>query len=484
MRAALLAIALAIAAPPIAALDADAGLRSRADAALAARALRDARVAVRVETESGRVVYERGGEVALAPASNEKILTAIGALRALGPTYRFHTELLADRRPDADGAIGTLYVRGGGDPALTSEDLWRLAADLRREGLRKVQGGLVLDDSLFDAERWHPTWGADSPRAYAAPISALAANYGAFAVVVVPGSEPGAAADVRVDPPLAYLRISNQARTGPARGRETLQVERRALPDAEEIVVSGAVATGAEAVTVQRSVLDPTRYAGALLATQLQAVGIALQGGVRVAGVPVGTVSLLSFEGAPLSDVVRRFLKYSNNQIGEALVKALGARHSGGTGTWANGMAALREELQAAGLPLDGCTLVDGSGLSPENRVTPRLLVAALRLARESFDFGPEFEAALPIANTDGTLEHRTATSRARIRAKTGLLTRVTSLSGYANPVSGERLVFSILVNGFRGGAHGAMSAVDGFAAALVSGPASAAGSSASGPGS
>jgi D-alanyl-D-alanine carboxypeptidase/D-alanyl-D-alanine-endopeptidase (penicillin-binding protein 4) len=469
MRTALLAIALAIAARPVTALDAEASLRARLETSLDARALRGARVAVRVETESGRVLYERGGDVALVPASNQKILTSLAALRAFGPAHRFRTELLGDRQPDARGEVGVLYVRGGGDPALTSEDLWRLAADLRRAGVQRVASGIVLDDTLFDAERWHPTWGADSPRAYAAPISALAVNYGAYAVVVSPAETAGDAPSVRVDPPLPYLHVANRARTGPARGRQSLQVERRALPDGEEIGVTGAVALGGEPLTLNRSVLDPTRYAGAALRAQLESVGISVSGETRLARVPPDAVRLLSFEGAPLSDVVRRFMKYSNNQIGESLVKALGARQSGGTGTWANGMAALRAELAAAGLPMAGTTLVDGSGLSPENRVTPKLLVAALRSARASFDYGPEFEASLPIAGTDGTLERRAEASRARIRAKTGLLTRVTSLSGYARAADGERLVFAILVNGYRGGAYGAMRAVDGIAAALVS---------------
>ncbi|HEX5065287.1 MAG TPA: D-alanyl-D-alanine carboxypeptidase/D-alanyl-D-alanine-endopeptidase [Myxococcota bacterium] len=468
MRTALAAIALAIAAQPILALDADAALRERLDAALAAKALRGARVSVRVETESGRLLYERGGDVALTPASNQKILTALAALRTFGPAHQFRTEVLADRHPDAQGAVGVLYVRGGGDPALTSEDLWRLAADLRKAGLRRVEEGLVIDDTLFDSERWHPTWGADSPRAYAAPISAFAVNYGAYAVVVSPAATAGDAPSVRIDPPVPYLHVANRARTGPARGRQSLQLDRRPLDDGEEIAVGGAISVGAEPITLNRSVLDPTRYAGAMLQAQLEAVGISVSGEMRLATVPPSAVPLLGFEGAPLSDVVRRFLKYSNNQIGEALVKAMGARSSGGTGTWTNGMAALRAQLQSAGLPLEGTNLVDGSGLSPENRVTPRLLVAALRNARASFEYGAEFEAALPIAGTDGTLHERAEASRARIRAKTGLLTRVTSLSGYAHTADGERIVFSILVNGFRGGAYGAMGAVDGFAAALV----------------
>jgi D-alanyl-D-alanine carboxypeptidase/D-alanyl-D-alanine-endopeptidase (penicillin-binding protein 4) len=470
MRATLVAILLAVAALPAVALEAPDSLRARIDAALAAPALRGARVGVRVETVRGRLVYERSGDLALVPASNQKLLTALAAFRVLGPTHRFETQILADRLPDAEGAVDRLYVRGGGDPALTSEDLWRLAADLRRAGLRSVRRGVVLDDSLFDSERWNPAWGPVSARAYYAPVGALTVNYGAYAVIVGPGSAPGDAPEVAVDPPLDYFRVGNRARTGPTRGSRTLQVERRSVPDGEEIQVRGALPTRSDTQTIQRSVLDPARYAGALLVSQLAAVGVSVQGEVRPGGIPLEAVQLLSFPGAPLSDVIRRFLKYSNNQIGESLVKGLGARATGRPGSWSNGMAAVRAELEAAGLPLAGAVLVDGSGLSHENRASPRLLVAALRVADGSFEYGPEYEAALPIAAADGTLQERAEAARARVRAKTGLLTRVTSLSGYAQSADGERLVFSILVNGFRGSASSAMRAVDGFAAALVTG--------------
>jgi D-alanyl-D-alanine carboxypeptidase/D-alanyl-D-alanine-endopeptidase (penicillin-binding protein 4) len=468
MRAALVAIALAFAASSSGALDAPDGLGARLDASLNARALRGARVAVRVESESGRVLYERSGDVALAPASNLKVLTALAALRALGPTHTFETRVLATRAPDAQGSVETLYVRGGGDPALTSEDLWRLASDLRRAGLRRVKQGIVLDDSYFDSVRWNPAWGPVTARAYYAPIGALTVNYGAYSVVVSPAEATGEAPRVLVDPPVPFLHVTNQARTGPQRAAHTLRVERRALPRGEEVVVSGTLAKGSPPETSPRSVLDPTGYFGAMLELQLEAIGIAVEGEVRPGGVPADAAEILAFHGAPLSDVLRRFLKFSNNQIGEALVKALGARATGRPGSWQNGLAAMRAELESAGLPLAGSVLLDGSGLSHENRASPRLLVAALRTARESFEYGAEFEAGLPIAGADGTLERRAARAGPRVRAKTGLLTRVSGLSGYARLASGERVVFSILVNGFRGSPHGVMRAVDGFAAALV----------------
>ncbi len=445
----------------------DSALRRALAHALDARALRGARVgALVVDDADGRVVFERDPDQPLVPASNLKILTALAALRVFGPAHTFATRVYADAEPDAEGGVGTLYVRGGGDPGLTSEDYWRLAADLHRAGLRRVRGDIAVDDSLFDGERWHPSWQPTTARAYVAPVGALMANYSAYAVVVEGAKRNGEAVRIAVDPPLAFFRVSNQARTGSGR---RLVVDRRAIEGGEEVVVGGTWPRGAER-TFQRSVLDPAGYAASVLQMQLAAVGIPVGGTVRRAYVPKAAHELVAFEGRPLSDVVRRFLKFSSNPIGEALIKSLSVSVDGGPGNWKGGVAVVRRELDALGLPTAGLVQVDGSGLSYDDRVPPRLLVAALREASRSFRYGAEFVASLPIGHTDGTLEKRASRAGAELRAKTGLLTRVTGLSGLARRADGRTLSFSILVNGFRGGADEAMAAVDVFAGVLVDG--------------
>jgi D-alanyl-D-alanine carboxypeptidase/D-alanyl-D-alanine-endopeptidase (penicillin-binding protein 4) len=161
-------------------------------------------------------------------------------------------------------------------------------------------------------------------------------------------------------------------------------------------------------------------------------------------------------------------MKYSNNGVAETLVKAMGARSSGAVGSWASGMPVVRASLIGRGLDLRDVTLVDGSGLSTSNRLTARVLVNALRAARASFRFGPEFTASLPLAGLDGTLEKRAQDSSGRMRAKTGLLTSVTSLSGYVILGSGEVGAFSILANGIKSSSGQAMDAIDRFVAELA----------------
>jgi serine-type D-Ala-D-Ala carboxypeptidase/endopeptidase (penicillin-binding protein 4) len=446
-------------------------LTARLDAALAARALRGARVgALVVSARDGREIYAREADRALVPASNQKILTSLAALSAFGPAHRFTTDVRADHGPDATGAVGTLYVIGGGDPDLTAERWWRLAADLRARGVARV-GDIVLDDGRFDRERWHPSWGAVSSRAYHAPVASLGASYGAFTAWLAPGAAPGDPVAVRIDPPIDYFEVVNRARTGPPRRGYRFQLERQETPQGERILVSGLLPAGARPAPVLRSVSDPVRFAGAVLRAQLGAVGIDVRGETRVGPAPPGAVPILAFAGSSVAEAVVPFLKWSVNVVGETLCKDLAILRGAPRGTFVAGAAAIRDELARLGVPLADTVIVDGSGLSYWNRTTPRALVGALRIAHDRFGVAPELGAGLPILGTDGTLRRRGAGARGLVRAKTGLLTRIVALSGYALGPDGDQRVFSLIVNGYRGDARSAMRALDGFAEALTAQP-------------
>jgi D-alanyl-D-alanine carboxypeptidase/D-alanyl-D-alanine-endopeptidase (penicillin-binding protein 4) len=460
--AVLIAAAAVYAARAVAADAPSSDLAARLTSALAHPGLRGASVGVLVvRADDGQVVFDQGGNRLLTPASNLKNLTTLAALATFGPAYQFTTTVYADTPVSADGSVGSLAVRGGGDPALTSEEWWRLAADLYRKGLRRVRGDLILDDTYFDQQRWNPAWGGVSARAFHAPVGALAANFGSFAVEVRP-ARSGAAPQIGVDPPVAFFELVD--RTKPGSG--ALGVERQDDGERDRIVVSGAPPSSV--VTIYRSVSDPVRYAAAVFRMQLAALGIAVDGKDRIAPVPATFGEILAFQGKPLADAIRLLMKYSNNNIGEMLLKDLGAAQSGAPGTWENGVAAARQRLIALGLSPDGFQTVDGSGLSARNRVSSRTLVDALRIARSSFAYAPEFESALPIVGRDGTLKSRAPGAMDAIRAKTGLLDGAAALSGYAHTRGGTDLVFSLIVNDYQRGDPDALAAIDGFATALV----------------
>ncbi len=439
---------------------------SNLDAALQHRGLKGAALGVLVvDRSSRRDVFSRNADTPMIAASNVKILTALAALDTFGPSHRFITEVYADKKPDREGVVGRIVLQGGGDPSLTSEQMWRLAADLARKGVRKVDGPVVLDATAFDDVRWHPAWGKTSARAYHAPVAALNVNYGAFTVEVTPGTSNQAAARVTVDPPIPYFS-PRWAVTTVAKGGK-LSVDRVSRPGGDRVSARGTIRRDSKPRPFYRSVTRPVQYAGQVFRQQLQANGITT-GEMRVGAVAQSDVSILRFEGKPLSEVVRLFMKYSNNNIAETLVKAMGRHATNAQGTWDNGAVAMRTRLLAMGLGPSGLSLVDGSGLARANRVSPRVLVEALAKGLSSFTYGPEFASALPLAARDGTLKKRATQARDRARAKTGLLTGATALSGVVRTKSGRDLLFSIVANGYANGDASAMAALDGFAAALT----------------
>jgi D-alanyl-D-alanine carboxypeptidase/D-alanyl-D-alanine-endopeptidase (penicillin-binding protein 4) len=443
-------------------------LVSRLDAVLATPALRGARVAALVvDAADGRVLFARDPDLALAPASNQKRLTALAVLSTLGPAHRFVTRALADRTPDAEGGVETLALQGGGDPGLGTEEWGRFAAALARTGLRHVRGSLLLDASVLDAQRWHPSWGAVPDRGYLGPVAGLSANSGAYQVYVSPGAEPGAAPRVEIDPVVPYLSVVVRAVTVAAGEPAVLGVESQPGPGRETVVVTGTIAADASTERISRCVSDVVSFAGAVARRQLGLAGITVDGPTRIGEAPADSVPLLAFEGPALSEIVGLLLKHSNNTMAETLIKDLGAR-SGSQGSWRLGVAALRDALVARGIDVDGLVLVDGSGLSRQDRGTPRALVGALRVAAQDFSLGPELRAALPIAGRDGTLRSRFKEGAAPVRAKNGHLDGVVALSGYAQGPDASDRIFSLVLNGVRGDPAEAMAAADHFATVLT----------------
>jgi D-alanyl-D-alanine carboxypeptidase/D-alanyl-D-alanine-endopeptidase (penicillin-binding protein 4) len=331
-----------------------------------------------------------------------------------------------------------------------------------------VRNGIVLDATAFDEERWNPAWGPTVARAYHAPVAGLSANYGSFTVEARPALKEGDPLRVSLDPPVGHFTLVNQGRTAGQRSRPSLQVTRQAFERGERVVVSGTLGVGASPQVVHRSVIDPVRYAGTVLRMQLEANGVEIAGPTEIGTVPETARLLLEYEGKSLGEIVRLCMKYSNNAIAESLVKAMGAQASGGAGSWRDGIAAMHRKLQTLGMEMSSSTLVDGSGLSRDNRISARTLVQALRIARSSFAFGSELIGALPIAARDGTLEKRADGAAGRVRAKTGLLNGAAGLSGFAQLADGSEAIFSVLLNGYRVDDGTAMAILDEFASTLV----------------
>jgi D-alanyl-D-alanine carboxypeptidase/D-alanyl-D-alanine-endopeptidase (penicillin-binding protein 4) len=435
-------------------------LNAAIDAILADGRLAGAQAGVVVvDTATGSTLYSRNGDRRLLPASNTKLLTSAAALDILGADHRFTTEVRRSGSQHGGWLDGDLYLRGTGDPTLLAADYDKLAAEVAASGVRVVQGDLVADDTWFDGQRLGPDWAWDDESYYyAAQVSALTVapdtDYDAGTVIVrvAPGAAPGAKPVITLTPPTGYVTIDNRASTV-ASGASTISMERE--HGTNTIVVTGQLAVGASPASDWMSVWEPTGYAADVFRRALAAHGVRVLGRSTLGqATPGGTATVASHQSMTLAQLMVPFLKLSNNGHAEVLTKAIG-RQVSGAGTWSAGLAAITSYVRTAGMDTTTLRQRDGSGLSRRNLVPPAEFTDLLVAARAEPWFTTWYDA-LPIAGNaerfvGGTLRSRMRGTPAanNVHAKTGSLTGVSGLSGYATNADGHLLAFSIVLNNY-----------------------------------
>jgi D-alanyl-D-alanine carboxypeptidase/D-alanyl-D-alanine-endopeptidase (penicillin-binding protein 4) len=433
--------------------------------------LSTARTSVQVlDAATGRSLYEHQAGVLLKPASNMKLLTAAAALALLRPEYRFRTSFYAAAEPTPAGIVrGGLHIKGGGSPGLVGEEWWLIARRIRALGITRIEGDLIADDTFFDDVRRGPRWPSPSvDQPYNAPVGALSCFYNAVTVTVRPTTE-GKPPEVLLDPFGSYFKVVNRAVTS-GRGQD-LRIGRQWDGRQNIIHVEGRIGTNVAPVSAYKSVEEPALYAASAFREAAQREGITVTGGVAAGTVPAGARLLHVHESRPLADLVQDMNKESNNFMAESILKTIGAETAGPPGTTRKGAEAVLKYLAGLGVRTEGIVVADGSGLSPENRLTADALARVLLATYGDFQAAPEFMASLPIGGIDGTLDHRMIGSPAtrKVRAKTGYINGVSSLSGYAWNDGGRLLVFSVLVNRSGAGVGDVNRSVDRICSALVS---------------
>ncbi len=323
------------------------------------------------------------------PASTIKILTSLAALEILGDNYRFHTEFFLDQQQN-------LYLRGNGDPLLTSAMVRQIAQRLHQGGLQQVRD-LVLDDTAWTAVGSPPGAGTSS-NPYDAPNGALAVNFNALPLVI---SATGDLSSGEAETPL--LPMMATAATGLPPGRYRLNIA---------------------GVAGRRGLTPPLSYVGELFTAMLVEAGITVTGSCRPGQVPAGLPPLLHhLSPEPLSETVRACLEYSSNFIANQLFLSCGAEQFGPTADWQKGQRSLTAfATERLGLRGEDLQLVEGSGLARANRITATALIKVLE------HFRPH-AALLP--------------RRQGLSLKSGTLSDVFSYAGYLADGS----PFAILLN-------------------------------------
>lgn len=412
---------------------------------------RHATAGVAVESLRTReLIYQKDANQFFSPASNMKVITAFAALKFLGPNFTYHTRLMTDSQATVNNGVleGNLYLQYSGDPTLQLEDIDKLFNQLTARGIHAVRGRLMVDTSRYVDEGISPgTESNDQAYCYGAPISTATINRNCVSFKMVP-TETGKLARLEF-PYNVPLKISNNVVT---RGARYCHYSFKMLPDGSYALTGCVRQPASFTIALPAGSRYGESAASALLA----------RNGVNVIGneLPVASESqmqmLADAHSAPLSTLVVDMMKRSDNLIANALFKTVGALYNRAPATWENSGAAVRTILKENHVDTAGMQVIDGSGLSRDNRVTPLQLLQVLTVAYNDPAVAPTYLQALPVGGLNGTLRNRLGTRDiiGKVKAKTGTMHGVSSLSGYVEGNSGEILAFSIIVNDFNGGVY------------------------------
>jgi len=436
--------------------------------------LRGARFAVCViDADTGEILAELSADEPMIPASNMKLLTTSAALDVLGKDFVFRTEL-GVIEPAKPGGVPDLVIKGDGDPALgdpvllaeyemTAEgllDQWVLA--VKQAGVTSVRR-LIVDDGVFDHQSVHPSWPAGQlNQHYCAQVAGINFHNNCLHVLPAPASTQGAGPIISMYPESPFLVTYNSATTGKS---DSFWIDRKA--GTNEMTFRGTVKNKFY-TPVLVTLNDPPTYLAQLLSLRLGLVGIEVGEIARLgSNDQLPPARSIYRSQTLLSAVLKRTNRDSQNLYAEALLKRMGYALTGSPGSWENGPAAVRHALaNRMGTRATGATVVDGSGLSRDNRVTARVLVELLTSMHNDPELSETFKASLAHAGKamdgkrqgDGTLSKRFKKLPAGrwVYGKSGYIRSVSSLSGYLvvtdpqDPSQTIRTIaFSFLFNGF-----------------------------------
>ncbi|RFM27569.1 D-alanyl-D-alanine carboxypeptidase/D-alanyl-D-alanine endopeptidase [Deminuibacter soli] len=408
-----------------------------------------------VNAQTGAVIYDYNGNTGLAPASTQKIFTSTATLALLGQNYRY-TTLLAHNGSISNGVLnGDLLIAGSGDPSFGS---WRYAgthrdsvlahisAVLRRKGITRITGNVVVRDTAFSYQPIPGGWiWEDIGNYYGAGTWGLNWNENQYDLQLKPGAKEGDTAQViGTKPALQQVELLNRITTGKAGSGDNSYIY--LAPYADAGFAEGTIPAGAGRFAISGAMPNPGRQFGFDLQQYLQTQDVAVNGTVETGwellnnkqSIPAYTRVLDTMYSPQLDSLVYWFLQKSINLYGETFIKTL-ARNAGTTGTTEEGVALLRNFWQANGIEPSALKIQDGSGLSPQNRVTANALVTALQFARKQPWFDHYF-ADLPLYN--------------RMHMKSGTIGGSKAFAGYHTSKEGIPYTFAIIVNNFDGPAQ------------------------------
>jgi len=401
---------------------------------------------------SGDSWFQYNNGVRFHPASNMKLLTAAAALQVLGENYKFVTEIQTDGIISGNQLNGNLYLVGKGDPTIQVEDFAAFAKKIKKKGIDSINGDIIGDDTWYDAIRLSSdiTW-RDEQYHYGAEISALTVSpnsdfdTGSVVIEITP-TIIGKAPIVSVFPFTNYITVRNEAITVEKAKEDELVIERE--HGGNRITVKGKITYNSSPITEVMAVWEVSKYAIELFSQALEKYAISWTGTVKCGKAPHYSSILIIRKSIPLSELLVPFMKLSNNGIAEILIKEIGQKVYG-EGSWEKGIDVMEQELMKLGMDMKNILIKDGSGISQNNLIPATELATLLYKVQEKKWF-PIFLNALPIAGHEDRMIGGTLRERLKgisVKAKTGTIEGVSTLSGYIVTKREKKIIFSLMVN-------------------------------------
>jgi serine-type D-Ala-D-Ala carboxypeptidase/endopeptidase (penicillin-binding protein 4) len=421
-------------------------------------------------------LFELNPRVLLVPASSAKIVTVATAADAVGWNYRYMTSLLATGSITNGVLRGDLVAVGSGDPSIggpAGDDLSAWVARLKAAGIRRIEGRIIGDDDAIEEPRPQLAWAWDDlGYVTGAVFGALNIAENRTTITISPGTTETAPTTISVDPRAAYRTLTNRSITGPAGSTQLLWPEQR--PGEPSLTIGGSIPVGNPPVRIGIAVGNPTLWFANVLRNRLIRDGIEVTGDaadiddIRPPPARANTTVVYTHTSRTLAEIAKPMLKDSINLYAEALMRLNAPPGAFPTNDAA--LEGLRMRLDAWSITRDSYQLVDGSGLSRRSTVAPATLLAVLQRMHDRSGASP-FVSGLPIAGVDGGLASRMKGTPAEnnLRAKTGTMSNIRTLAGYATTRDGERVAIVIMINNFEGVGVQANAAIDAIAVRVAS---------------
>ncbi|MCK3654549.1 serine-type D-Ala-D-Ala carboxypeptidase [Pasteurellaceae bacterium Macca] len=389
------------------------------------------------------------------PASTQKVLTALASKLVLPPDFTFQTALLTSGTIENGTLKGDLILRFSGDPTLTRGQFLQLIDQLPKQGIRHIQGNILLDTTVFTSHDKASGWvWNDLTVCFSAPASAANLDHNCFYANLDANKPEGST--ITVDLPSAYpVTVESSAYVAEKSEAGYCQLD-VVMEGINHYHIKGCLARQEKPFGLSFAVQDPTAFAINVLQKNLTQVGVTVEGKIQQITQTVEGKLLAEHRSEPLDVLLKKMMKKSDNQIADSLFRTLAHKQHQRPATFPLASQTLRQLLNSkGGIQFGHSIIADGSGLSRHNQISAQTMLQTLEVIAQNEEVLHLFDT-FPIAGIDGSLSGRSSLSSEplanNVIAKTGALKGVYNLAGFMKNARGERIAFVQFINGYSTG--------------------------------